>query len=270
MRLACEGSALLTQHYVWRDRHQRAQQEQQQPPPLQQPPPAPPPLPPPQQLLLRRAEAAYRQVLSVDSGAGAQMRGNLAVCLHSRGDRTGAEQQYRRALRLEPTHAQTSFNLGTLLEEGGSAAGAAAACDAYRAALASDPAHARAHFNLGNILLGRGDVAGAERAFRAAAAADPQCAQAHANLGSLLLCHKSPPDVPGAEAALRAAVAADPRDAGALLNLGAIAINARGDLRGGARLLAAALKLQPGNAIARQNLETVLRALHRGSPAADG
>ena len=195
---------------------------------------------------------------------------NLAVCLHSRGDRTGAEEEYRRALRLEPGHAHTSFNLGTLLEEGGTAASAAAAYDAYSVAVTADPAHARAHFNLGNILLGRRDVGEAERAFRAAAAADPQCAQAHANLGSLLLCHKSPPDVPGAETALRAAVAADPHDAGALLNLGAIAINARGDLRGGARLLAAALKLQPGNAIARQNLETVLRALHRDSLVADG
>ena len=65
-----------------------------------------------------------------------------------------ARDAYRRALELNPAHADAHVNLGRLLQEAGAPP---AAVEQYRAALEADGGHATAAFNLGAALedLGR-------------------------------------------------------------------------------------------------------------------
>jgi tetratricopeptide (TPR) repeat protein len=93
-----------------------------------------------------------------------------------------ARDAYRRALELDPHHAEARVNLGRLLQEAGQPA---AAETHYRLALAARPDDAIAAFNLGVALedLGRPDeaIAAYERALRA----DARIADAHYNLARL-------------------------------------------------------------------------------------
>jgi tetratricopeptide (TPR) repeat protein len=93
-----------------------------------------------------------------------------------------AAAAYRRALELEPGHAEAHLNLGRLLHEGGDLDGAEAH---YRAALEADPGSARAHFNLGVTLEDRGRESEALEAYTAALSLDPELAVAHFNASRL-------------------------------------------------------------------------------------
>jgi len=93
-----------------------------------------------------------------------------------------ALEAYRRALELEPGHADALVNLGRMLH----AAGAPAAAEAhYRRALAARPDDDTAMFNLGVALedLGRGEEALA--AYETAVGLEPGCADAHYNAARL-------------------------------------------------------------------------------------
>jgi tetratricopeptide (TPR) repeat protein len=94
-----------------------------------------------------------------------------------------ARDAYRRAVELDPFHANAHVNLGRLLHEEGEAEAAEAH---YRVALSSDPDHATAAFDLGVALedLGRADEAIA--AYRRAIEIDPELADAHYNVAGLL------------------------------------------------------------------------------------
>jgi tetratricopeptide (TPR) repeat protein len=93
-----------------------------------------------------------------------------------------AEQAYRRAVALEPDHADAHINLGRLLHEAGRTEEAALH---YRRALAARPDHATAWFNLGVALedLRRPDDARA--AYEHAVRFHTGFADAHYNLASL-------------------------------------------------------------------------------------
>lgn len=93
-----------------------------------------------------------------------------------------ARDAYRRAVELDPGHADAHVNLGRLLHEAGEVR---AAESHYRIALDADPFHATATFNLGVALedLGRGDDAVA--AYEKTLEAQPDHADAHYNLASL-------------------------------------------------------------------------------------
>jgi len=93
-----------------------------------------------------------------------------------------ARDAYRRALELDPDHADAHVNLGRLLQEGGDAAEAAAH---FRLALERNPRHATAWYDLGvalEDLRRRGD---AIRAYEQAIAVDPRLADAYFNLSRL-------------------------------------------------------------------------------------
>lgn len=98
-------------------------------------------------------------------------------------DPAEARDAYRRALELDPQHADARVNLGYLLQEEGRLE---AAVEHYRAALAAEPTHATAAFNLGVALEDLGRPREAERAYQMALEVDPGFADAHYNLSGLL------------------------------------------------------------------------------------
>jgi tetratricopeptide (TPR) repeat protein len=104
-----------------------------------------------------RALAAYRRAVALDP-AHADAQVNLGRLLHESGDPEGAEACYRRALAVRPDDAIAAFNLGVVLEDFGRDAEAASA---YEKAVAVDPRDADAHYNLARVCerLGRGAAA---------------------------------------------------------------------------------------------------------------
>jgi tetratricopeptide (TPR) repeat protein len=93
-----------------------------------------------------------------------------------------AADAYRRALAIDPGHADAHVNLGRLFHEAGDAD---AARDHYRRALEERPEDATAAFNLGVALEDLGRPADALAAYEKAVALDPQNADAHYNAASL-------------------------------------------------------------------------------------
>jgi tetratricopeptide (TPR) repeat protein len=89
---------------------------------------------------------------------------------------------YRRALGLDPGHADAHVNLGRLLHESGDAASAE---PHYVAALAARPSDATAAFNLGVALEDQGKLPEALLAYQKAVRLDPENADAHFNAASL-------------------------------------------------------------------------------------
>ena len=93
-----------------------------------------------------------------------------------------ARDAYRRAVELEPHHADAHVNLGRLLHEDGKTGAAEVH---YRIALTANPKHAAAAFNLGVALEDRGKLHEAAQAYERALVSDPDFLDAHYNLGLL-------------------------------------------------------------------------------------
>ena len=93
-----------------------------------------------------------------------------------------ARDAYRRALELDPHHADAHVNLGRLLQEEDLIEEAETH---YRAALAESPAHATAWFDLGTALEDLRRAGDAVDAYRRAILADRRLADAHFNLARL-------------------------------------------------------------------------------------
>ena len=93
-----------------------------------------------------------------------------------------ARDAYRRALELDPHHADAHVNLGRLLQEKNLTEEAETH---YRAALAASPAHATAWFDLGTALEDLRRASDAVDAYRRAIHADRRMADAHFNLARL-------------------------------------------------------------------------------------
>jgi len=93
-----------------------------------------------------------------------------------------ARDAYRRALELDPHHADAHVNLGRLLVE---ADRAEEAETHFRAAVADHPAHATAWFNLGIALEDRRRLNDAVKAYEQAIVADRRLADAYFNLARL-------------------------------------------------------------------------------------
>src|SRR5205823_5987843 len=93
-----------------------------------------------------------------------------------------ARGAYRRALELDPDHADAHVNLGRLLVEAGRAEEAETH---FRAAVADHPGHATAWFNLGIALEARRRLNDAVKAYEQAIVADRRLADAYFNLARL-------------------------------------------------------------------------------------
>jgi tetratricopeptide (TPR) repeat protein len=104
-----------------------------------------------------KARGAYRRAIALDPGH-AEAHLNLGRLLHEVGDLAGAESHYRQACAARPESALAAFNLGVALEDRGDAREAMVA---YRRAVKLDGEIAEAHFNLGRLCEALGDKRGA-------------------------------------------------------------------------------------------------------------
>ena len=128
-------------------------------------------------LARRRAAAARRVEEDLDAEQWFALGLELEV---SEADE--ARDAYRRALELDPHHADAHVNLGRLLVE---ADRAEEAETHFRAAVADHPAHATAWFNLGIALEDRRRLNDAVKAYEQAIVADRRLADAYFNLARL-------------------------------------------------------------------------------------
>jgi predicted TPR repeat methyltransferase len=104
------------------------------------------------------------------------------ACELEAGSADEAIAAYRKAIALEPAHADAHVNLGRLLHEAGDAADAAAH---YESALAARPDDAVAAFNLGVAEEDLRRLPEALLAYQKAVRLDPQNADAHFNAAAL-------------------------------------------------------------------------------------
>ena len=128
-------------------------------------------------LARRRAAAARRVQEDLDAEQWFALGLELEV---SEADE--ARDAYRRALELDPHHADAHVNLGRLLVE---ADRAEEAETHFRAAVADHPGHATAWFNLGIALEDRRRPNDAVKAYEQALVADRRLADAYFNLARL-------------------------------------------------------------------------------------
>jgi Tfp pilus assembly protein PilF len=125
------------------------------------------------------ARPAYLAALKKDpKRADAEVR--LAILDDRKGDHSGADKHFARALKLEPKNPEILCDRGYSLYLRRRWAEAETS---LKQALALEPAHARSHANLGLVLARQGDSPGALAEF-ARAGCDP--ADARANLGLVL------------------------------------------------------------------------------------
>ena len=103
-------------------------------------------------------------------------------CELERGTPGEAMEAYRRALALDPGHADAHVNLGRLLHESGDAARAA---PHYEAALAARPEDGTAAYNLGVALEDLGLLPESLLAYQKATRLEPDNADAHFNAATL-------------------------------------------------------------------------------------
>nr|WP_246653994.1 tetratricopeptide repeat protein [Azospirillum formosense] len=210
----------------------------------------------------RLEEAAlgfYRVVQAQPDHAGAWRSLALVLRVLNHSD---AELCLRRSLSDDPTDREVARDLGTLLNERGAFAEAAAVlAPAVEADAGQD---ARLLFHLGSALLGDGRLTEAVARYRQALSGEPLLAGAWNNLGVALL---DLGDHASAVMALRACIALRPTDAVAFNNLGT-GLDGLDRPDEAARVFQRALTIQPDYGKALNNLGNSRRAARRAEAAA--
>ena len=175
--------------------------------------------------------------------------------LYDHGQPDKAIEQWREALRLDPSLTKAHHDLGLALRDKSQLVEAVAE---LRAAIRLDPRNASAQADLGDALQERGDLAGALTAYRAAVDLVPNSAPLHSNLGYLLV-RKG--DLDGAIAEWREAARLDPKYPPPHANLGE-ALESKGDAQGAIAAYEHFLELAPSapNAAAVRKRLTALKA----------
>jgi tetratricopeptide (TPR) repeat protein len=179
---------------------------------------------------------------------------SLGNALSDKGDKDGAEAEYREAIGLDPMYAHPHNNLGNALRDRGDLDGAIAE---YHQAIQLNTKYTSAHNNLGVALHRKGDFDGAMAAFKKAIDLDPNYAWPHNNLGLALHC-KGDPD--GAMAAYREAIRLNCKFARPHNNIGWL-LQQKGDLDEATAKFKEALVLDPNYTTAQDNLAETERML---------
>ncbi len=228
-------------------------------------------------------------------GQDAESFAMLGRDAENRGDTKEAENDYRKALRLEPGYAEAHFSLATLLlgehrldeaiahfrealrekpdygvAEGGLAMALAAqgksqeAVAHYREAIRLSPNYAEPHNDLGIVLASERRADEAIEEFHEAIRINPRYAEAHVNLGVAL---SAKGDWEGALGEYRRALELEPDYPDAHRNYG-IALSIGGKFENAAEQFRETLRLDPNDAKAHYLLGNALQSLGRASAAA--
>jgi tetratricopeptide (TPR) repeat protein len=206
-----------------------------------------------QEALLRRRLEKYRD------DAGAHL--SLGALLLDRHEDPAAIDQLREGLRLEPDHAQGWNNLGAAFVGQGKSGDA---IEQFRRALGLQHDYPAARYNLANALAAEGRIEEAAAAFRVVLAASPEDRAAREQLRATLIrigdAAASAGRFADAAQSYRELASLDPGNADIRNNYGII-LARTGDLSGAVEQFEAALKVNPGHAAARRNLEQVRERL---------
>jgi tetratricopeptide (TPR) repeat protein len=195
------------------------------------------------------AVALFQHAAAVAESAVA--RTNLGEALLNRGRPAEAEEQFRAALRLDPSIHEAENSLGLILERAGRND---EALTHYEAAVRLSPAYATAHRNFGRLL---GRVNRLDEAIghdEAALALNPNDAESHANLALALTTKGRPAE---AVSHYEAALAATPDSPELHNNLGS-ALSRLGRNEEALRQFAEAVRLRPGYGTAHFNLAAAM------------
>jgi len=131
----------------------------------------------------RDDQTLWRHAIAV-TPEGTLPRWNLASFLLSRGDYTGAEEQYKALLQMAPQDLETHLNLGFIYETLGKYA---AAHEQYENILRMDPGNAQAQNNLAGLLLKEGNWKTGRHELEKIVLQHPELAEAQFNLGIALM-----------------------------------------------------------------------------------
>lgn len=129
-----------------------------------------------------KAIEQWREAIRLDPSL-ARAHHDLGVALRGKGQLAEAVPLLREAVRLDPKDGTAYADLGDALQEQGDLDGALAA---YQAALALVPRSAPLRNNLGYVFVKKGNLDGAIAEWREAARIDPKYPPAHINLGEAL------------------------------------------------------------------------------------
>jgi predicted O-linked N-acetylglucosamine transferase (SPINDLY family) len=190
--------------------------------------------------------ASFRRAVELDP-RHADAQCNLGNALYGMGLPNDALACYRRVLEVRPDSAEAHCNVGVALRSIGRFDDAEAS---LRRALDIDTGIADIHFNLGNVLQDVGKLHDAARAFRRTIEINPRHADAHCNLGNALYGIGMLND---ALACYRRALELDPNHVLTLSNMGC-ALSALGYGDDAVARFREALRLDPDFGNARSNL----------------
>ncbi len=187
------------------------------------------------------------------------IRNNLGFALWLRGDREGAEREWRAALAIKPENEIVLSNLGLVYQKEKLFP---EAIEYFKRALSINSKFTDAHLHLAETYLEMGVTESAERHLRAAVALSPLNIQGRNQLGELYLQRG---DVAGAEEQFTQSVTSRPNAAG-YHGLGDISLS-QGNREAAERDYQRALSLDPFDSHAHFQLATLYAAAHRTSDA---
>jgi protein O-GlcNAc transferase len=159
--------------------------------------------------------ARLRRALTPRGGRAGGADIETAITLHEQGRLADAEAIYRRALEMDPNHAQALHLLGLAAHQ---REANETAVELIARAIAIDPSNALQHFNLGNALRALDRREAAASSYARAVALDPRRFAAWFNLGQL---QSEMDHADQAVAAFRQALAIEPASDAARVGLAA-------------------------------------------------
>ncbi len=200
----------------------------------------------------------YTSTLASEPNAW-HIRNNLGYTLWLRGDRAGAEREWRAALAIKPKNDIALSNLGVIYKQ---EMRFPEAVEYFKRALSIDSKFTDAHLHLAETYLEMGMTESAERHLRATVTLSPLNIQGWNRLGELYLQRG---EVAKAQEQFTKSVASDPNATG-YHGLGDVSLS-RGNWEVAERDYQRALSLDPFDSHAHFQLATLYVAAHRTSDA---